>query len=111
MKCPSLEQIYDMDIDNLLTLKMNIEQNKINVDDVISPENGNTLMHYAANFGYYNAIRALIQRGIIALLVFLAPSIIYYFVGIIGNSIDKSRILSRNINHKIKLINEKEKKI
>ena len=30
MKCPSLEQIYDMDLDNLLALKINIEQNKIN---------------------------------------------------------------------------------
>jgi len=30
MKCPSLEQIYDMDLDNLLSLKKNIEQNKIN---------------------------------------------------------------------------------
>ena len=30
MKCPSLEQIYDMDLDNLLSLKENIEQNKIN---------------------------------------------------------------------------------
>ena len=32
MKCPSLEQIYDMDIDNLLILKSDIEQNKINFD-------------------------------------------------------------------------------
>ena len=30
MKCPSLEQIYDMDLDNLLTLKEDIEHNKIN---------------------------------------------------------------------------------
>ena len=30
MKCPSLEQIYDMDLDNLLSLKENILQNKIN---------------------------------------------------------------------------------
>ena len=29
MKCPSLEQIYDMDLDNLLSLKENIEKNKI----------------------------------------------------------------------------------
>ena len=29
MKCPSLEQIYDMDLDNLLLLKENIDKNKI----------------------------------------------------------------------------------
>ena len=32
MKCPSLEQIYNRDIDNLLILKSDIEQNKIKFD-------------------------------------------------------------------------------
>lgn len=44
------------------------------------------------------AIKAFIQRAIIALLVFLAPSIIYYFVGIIGNSIDKDDGYFQNCN-------------
>ena len=34
MKCPSFEQIYDMDLDNLLTLKKDIEQNKINFNTI-----------------------------------------------------------------------------
>ena len=34
MKCPSFEQIYDMDLDNLLTLKKDIEQNNINFNTI-----------------------------------------------------------------------------
>ena len=34
MKCPSFEQIYDMDLDNLLTLKKDIEQNKIDFNTI-----------------------------------------------------------------------------
>ena len=34
MKCPSFEQIYDMDLENLLLLKKNIEQNKINFNTI-----------------------------------------------------------------------------
>ena len=34
MKCPSFEQIYDMDLDNLLTLKEDIEQNKIDFNTI-----------------------------------------------------------------------------
>ena len=34
MKCPSFEQIYDMDLDNLLSLKQDIELNKINFNTI-----------------------------------------------------------------------------
>ncbi len=38
-----------------------LEQKKINIDDEVNPENGNTLLHYAANFGFYNVIRTLVE--------------------------------------------------
>ena len=46
MKCPSLEQIYDMDIDNLLILKSDIEQNKINFDMIPLDEDDYDLYDY-----------------------------------------------------------------
>ena len=46
MKCPSLEQIYDMDLDNLLTLKSNIEQNKINFNEMPLDEDDYDLYDY-----------------------------------------------------------------
>ena len=57
MKCPSFEQIYDMDLDNLLLLKQHIEKNEINFDiiplneddfdlyDNNSPNDKNTIMN------------------------------------------------------------------
>ncbi len=45
-----------------------------------------------------NAIRALIQRGIIALLVFLTPSLVYYFISILGNSISRDDSYFQNCN-------------
>ena len=38
-----------------------LELKKININDIVNPGNGNTLLHYAANFGFYNVIRALIE--------------------------------------------------
>ena len=38
-----------------------LENKKIKVDDEINKDNGNTLLHYAALYGYYNVIRALIE--------------------------------------------------
>ena len=46
---------------NFMPAIMMLEQNKINVDDIVNPNNGNTLLHYAASFGFYNVIRALIE--------------------------------------------------
>ena len=46
---------------NLMPGILMIEQKKINVDDEVNPTNGNTLLHYAANFGFYNVIRALVE--------------------------------------------------
>ena len=57
MKCPSFEQIYDMDLENLLSLKKHIEKNEINFDiiplneddfdlyDNNSPNDKNTIMN------------------------------------------------------------------
>ena len=57
MKCPSLEQIYDMDLENLLSLKKHIEKNEIKFDiiplneddfdlyDNNSPNDKNTIMN------------------------------------------------------------------
>ena len=45
-----------------------------------------------------NAIKALIQRGIIALLVFLTPSLVYYFISILGNSISRDDSYFQNCN-------------
>ena len=46
---------------NLMPGIMMLEQKKIDVNDEVNPENGNTLLHYAANYGYYNVIRALVE--------------------------------------------------
>ena len=46
MKCPSLEQIYDMDLDNLISLKQNIELNKINFDIIPLNEDDYDLYDY-----------------------------------------------------------------
>lgn len=48
MKCPSLEQIYDMDLDNLLALKINIEQNKINFNIIPIDEDDYDLYDYSS---------------------------------------------------------------
>ena len=57
MKCPSLEQIYDMDLENLLSLKEHIDKNEINFDiiplneedfdlyDYNSPNDKNTILN------------------------------------------------------------------
>ena len=47
---------------NLMPGIIMLEQKKINVDEEVNPTNGNTLLHYAAYFGFYNAIRALIEK-------------------------------------------------
>ena len=61
MKCPSFEQIYDMDLENLLSLKKHIEKNEINFDiipldedgfdlyDNNSPNDKNTIMNLINN--------------------------------------------------------------
>ena len=46
---------------NLMPGIIMLEQKRINVDDEVNSSNGNTLLHYAASFGFYNAIRALIE--------------------------------------------------
>lgn len=46
---------------NLMPGILMLEQKKIKVDEEVNPSNGNTLLHYAASFGFYNAIRALIE--------------------------------------------------
>ena len=46
---------------NLMPGIMMLELKKINVDEIVNPENGNTLLHYAANYGFYNVLRALIE--------------------------------------------------
>ena len=46
---------------NLMPGIIMLEQKKINVDDEVNSINGNTLLHYAANYGFYNVIRALIE--------------------------------------------------
>ena len=47
---------------NLMPGVLLVEQNKISVNEIVNPENGNTLLHYAANFGFYNVIRTLIEK-------------------------------------------------
>ena len=46
---------------NLMPGIIMLENKEINVDDEINQDNGNTLLHYAALYGYYNVIRALIE--------------------------------------------------
>ena len=46
---------------NLMPGMIMLEQKRINVDDEVNPTNGNTLLHYAASYGFYNAIRALTE--------------------------------------------------
>ena len=47
---------------NLMPGILLLEQNKLLVNDIVNEENGNTLLHYAANFGFYNVIRTLIEN-------------------------------------------------
>ena len=46
---------------NLMPGILLLDEKKIKVDDIVNPENGNTIFHYAANFGFYNVIRALVE--------------------------------------------------
>jgi len=46
---------------NLMPGMIMLEQKRINVDEEVNPTNGNTLLHYAASYGFYNAIRALTE--------------------------------------------------
>lgn len=46
---------------NLMPGILLLDEKKINPNDIVNPENGNTLLHYAANFGFYNVIRALVE--------------------------------------------------
>ena len=46
---------------NLMPGIIMLEQKKINVDEEVNSTNGNTLLHCAASYGFYNAIRALIE--------------------------------------------------
>ena len=47
---------------NLMPAVLLLDEGKISVNDIVNPENGNTILHYAANFGFYNVIRALIEK-------------------------------------------------
>ena len=47
---------------NLMPGVFLLDEKKISVNDIVNPENGNTLLHYAANFGFYNVIIALIEK-------------------------------------------------
>ena len=47
---------------NLMPGVLLLEQKKISVNDIVNPDNGNTLLHYAANFGFYNVVRTLIEK-------------------------------------------------
>ena len=47
---------------NLMPGVLLVAQNKISVNEIVNPENGNTLLHYACNFGFYNVIRTLIEK-------------------------------------------------
>ncbi len=46
---------------NFMPGVMMLEQKRIKVDDEVNPQNGNTLLHYAAIFNFYNVIRALVE--------------------------------------------------
>ena len=44
------------------------------------------------------AIKALIQRAILALLIFLTPTVVYYFMSLIGNAVSKDDAYFKNCN-------------
>ena len=46
---------------NLMPGIIMLEKKKIKVDEEVNQSNGNTLLHYASSFGFYNAIRALVE--------------------------------------------------
>ncbi len=46
---------------NLMPAIIMLEQKKINVDDEVNTLNGNTLLHYAAIYNFYNVIRSLVE--------------------------------------------------
>ena len=47
---------------NLMPGVLLLDQKKISVNDIVNDKNGNTLLHYAAKFGFYNVIRTLIEK-------------------------------------------------
>ena len=47
---------------NLMPGVLLLDQKKISVNDIVNPDNGNTLLHYAANYGFYNVVRTLIEK-------------------------------------------------
>ena len=47
---------------NFMPAIIMLENKKININDIIQPETGNTLLHFASMFGYYNVIRLLIEK-------------------------------------------------
>ena len=46
---------------NFMPAVIMLEQKRINIDDEVDTQNGNTLLHYAAKFSFYNVIRALVE--------------------------------------------------
>ena len=46
---------------NIMPAIIMLEQKRINVNDIVNPENGNTILHYATYYSFYNVIRALIE--------------------------------------------------
>ena len=47
---------------NLMPAVLLLDQKKISVNEIVNPENGNTILHYAANYGFYNVVRTLVEK-------------------------------------------------
>ena len=67
---------------NLMPGILLLDEKRLNVNAVVNPENGNTLLHYAANYGFYNVIRALVEiyHADINIQNYLGYTPIYYIV-------------------------------
>lgn len=47
---------------NFMPAILMLEQNRINVNDVVDPNTGNTLLHLAGQFSFYNVMRVLLEK-------------------------------------------------
>ena len=67
---------------NLMPGILLLDENKLNPNVVVNPENGNRLLHYATYYGFYNVIRALVEiyHADINIQNYLGYSPLFYIV-------------------------------
>ena len=94
---------------NLMPGILLLDENRLNVNTVVNPENGNTLLHYAANYGFYNVIRALVEiyHADINIQNYLGYTPLYYIVSNTDTNIFNFQYMAKlkNINYNLEDMN------